>query len=198
EPMPEVAPIVTGKPLYMSLKTNMLYDAALLPNIGAELYVGSNISVAANWMYGWWNCDSRHHYWRAYGGDVGVRYWLSHGKPLTGHHIGVYGQMLTYDFEWGGKGYMGGVPGGSLWDKAHWGAGIEYGFALPIARRLNIDFTIGLGYLGGEYREYIPIDNCYVWQATKYRHWWGPTKVEVSLVWLIGRDNYNKAKGGEQ
>ncbi|MGM9872153.1 MAG: DUF3575 domain-containing protein, partial [Muribaculaceae bacterium] len=81
---------------------------------------------------------------------------------------------------------------------AHWGAGIEYGFALPIARRLNIDFTIGLGYLGGEYREYIPIDNCYVWQATKYRHWWGPTKVEISLMWLIGRDNYNKAKGGER
>ena len=184
--------------LYLGLKTNMLYDAALLPNIGAELYVGANLSVTANWMYGWWNCDSRHHYWRAYGGDVGVRYWLSHGKPLTGHHIDVYGQMLTYDFEWGGKGYMGGVPGGSLWDKAHWGAGIEYGFALPIARRLNIDFTIGLGYLGGEYREYIPIDNCYVWQATKYRHWWGPTKVEISLVWLLGSGNHNKPKGGER
>lgn len=198
DPMPVVAPIVTPKPLYMSLKTNMLYDAALLPNIGAELYVGSNLSVTANWMYGWWNCDSRHHYWRAYGGDVGVRYWLSHVKPLTGHHIGVYGQMLTYDFEWGGKGYMGGVPGGSLWDKAHWGVGIEYGFALPIARRLNIDFTIGLGYLGGEYREYIPIDDCYVWQATKYRHWWGPTKVEISLVWLLGSGNHNKPKGGEQ
>ena len=193
----KAAPTPTSS-LYLGLKTNMLYDIALLPNICAELYVGSNLSVTANWMYGWWNCDSRHHYWRAYGGDVGVRYWLSHGKPLTGHHIGVYGQMLTYDFEWGGKGYMGGVPGGSLWDKAHWGAGIEYGFALPIARRLNIDFTIGLGYLGGEYREYIPIDNCYVWQATKYRHWWGPTKVEISLVWLLGSGNHNKPKGGER
>lgn len=182
--------------IYLGLKTNLLYDALLLPTLGAELYVGANLSVTTNWTYGWWSCDGRNRYWRAYGGDVGVRYWLSHGKPLTGHHVGVYGQLFTYDFEWGGKGYMGGVPGGSLWDKAHCGVGIEYGFALPLARRLNIDFSIGLGYVGGEYREYIPIDDCYVWQSTKYRHWWGPTKVEVALVWLIGRDNYNKAKGG--
>ena len=56
---------------------------------------------------------------------------------------------------------------------------------------------IGVGYIGGEYWEYKPVDDCYVWQATKRRHWWGPTKAEVSLVWLIGRDNVNR-KGGAQ
>ena len=67
-----------------------------------------------------------------------------------------------------------------------------------MARRLNIDFGIGIGYLGGEYKEYKPIDNHYVWQATKKRHWFGPTKAEISLVWLIGRGNTNKGKGGER
>ena len=42
------------------------------------------------------------------------------------------------------------------------------------------------------------IDNCYVWQATKERHWFGPTKAEISLVWLIGRGNFNKGKGGRR
>lgn len=31
------------KPFYMSLKTNLLYDAALIPNIGAEFYAGRRV-----------------------------------------------------------------------------------------------------------------------------------------------------------
>ena len=130
-----------------------------------------------------------------------MRKWLGKAaqeKPLTGHHLGIYGQVLTYDFEAGGRGYMGGEPGGTLFDRANFAGGVEYGYALPIARRLNLDFTIGIGYMGGKYYEYKPIDDCYVWQATKQRHYFGPTKLEVSLVWLLGRDNINKGKGGER
>ena len=118
--------------------------------------------------------------------------------PLTGHHLGIYGQVLTYDFEAGGRGYMGGEPGGTLFDRANFAGGVEYGYSLPVARRLNLDFTLGIGYMGGKYYEYKPIDDCYVWQATKQRHYFGPTKLEVSLVWLLGRDNINKGKGGER
>lgn len=186
-------------PFYMDVRTNMLYDALAVPNIGVEFYLGKNWSVVANWMYAWWKTDRRHRYWRVYGGDLAVRYWFgkaAHRKPLTGHHVGLYGGLLTYDFEWGGTGYMGGIPEGSLWDKCNHHFGVEYGYSLPIAKRLNIDFNIGVGYLGGEYREYKPIDGHYVWQATKKRHWFGPTKIEVSLVWLIGRGNTNSKKGG--
>lgn len=186
------------KPFYMALKTNMLYDVAAIPNIGIEFYLGRNWSIDADWMYAWWKTDRRHWYWRTYGGDIALRKWVGSRaaeKPLQGHHIGVYGQVVTYDFETGGKGIIGGRPGGSLWDKTNWGVGIEYGYSLPVARRLNIDFTIGIGYLGGEYWEYTPEDDCYVWQATKRLHWFGPTKAEVSLVWLIGCGNYNKDKG---
>lgn len=188
------------KPFYMALKSNMLYDVAAVPNIGAEFYLGKRLSVGLNWMYAWWNTDRRHRYWRTYGGDVYLRYWIGKkaaAKPLTGHHIGVYAQTLTYDFEWGGKGYIGGEPGGTLWDRAHWGGGLEYGYSLPIGKRLNIDMTLGVGYLGGRYYEYYPENGEYVWQATKNRHWFGPTKLEVSLVWLLGRGNSNKKKGGE-
>ena len=188
-------------PFYMNIRTNMLYDALLVPNIGVEFYIGKDWSVVANWMYGWWKRDHSHWYWRAYGGDIALRKWFGKAakeKPLTGHHLGIYGQMFTYDFETGGKGYMGGKPGGTLWDKMNWAAGVEYGYSLPVARRLNIDFTIGVGYWGGTYHEYKPVDGCYVWQSTKQRHWFGPTKAEVSLVWLIGRGNYNKEKGGKR
>ncbi len=203
-----VAPAVVGKqaeeassekPFYMAVKSNLLEDVLLVPNIGVEFYLGSQWSVGANWKYAWWSIDSKSYFWRVYGGDVYVRKYFgskAKKKPLQGHHVGIYAQAVTYDFELGGKGIMGGVPGGNIFDKMNYGAGVEYGYSLPIAKRLNMDFSIGFGYLGGQYQEYKPMDDCYVWQATKHRHYWGPTKAEISLVWLLGRDNVNAKKGG--
>ena len=187
------------KPFYMALKTNMLYDVLAVPNIGIEFYLGNNWSIGGNVMYGWWNSRSDKRYWRIYGGDIAVRKWFgrkAEEKPLTGHHLGLYGQIFTYDFEWGGKGYMGGKPGKTLWESPNYAFGIEYGYSLPIARRLNIDFTLGVGYWGGKYYTYNPRDGHFVWQSTRNRHWFGPTKAEISLVWLLGRGNSNNTKGG--
>ena len=178
---------------YMSLKTNMLYDLATIPNGGLEFYLGKNFSIAANWMYSWWNLDKKNWYWRTYGGDLAVRYWLgkeANEKPLTGHHVGIYGQGLTYDFEVGKKGFLAAQP--------NWSAGLEYGYSLPIAKVLNLDFTLGLGYHWGIFEEYLPIDGHFVWQATKKRQYIGPTKLEVSLVWLLGHGNVNQGKGGNR
>lgn len=175
------------KPLYIGLKTNMLYDALAVPNIGAEIYLGRNWSISGNWMYAWWKTDRKHWYWRTYGGDVAIRKWFgqkAREKPLTGHHVGLYGQIITYDFETGGRGYLA--------DKWSYAAGVEYGYSLPVGKRFNIDFTLGVGYMGGTYKEYLPDKECYVWQSTKQRNWFGPTKAEISLVWLIGYGNYNK------
>ncbi|MBQ2134042.1 MAG: DUF3575 domain-containing protein, partial [Bacteroidales bacterium] len=187
-----------SKDFRIALKTNALYDILLTPNVGMEIPVYKNWSVAANWMYAWWKADPNSWYHRIYGGDIEVRRYIrqwpwskangtgkanENGKasctPLAGWHIGVYAQMLTYDFEWGGTGNLG--------DKWSYAAGVAAGYSKNIAPRLNLDFTLGVGYLTGEYMEYKPIDNCYVWQATKQRHWIGPTKAEVSLVWLLGK-----------
>lgn len=192
---PELPVTASSAPrkFYASIKSNLLHDALLIPAIGAEVYLGRKWSVSAQWSYAWWSRNRRHKYWRYYGGDLSIRRWIGHAaetKPLTGHHIGLYAQLLTYDFEHGGKGQMG--------NKFNYGGGVEYGYSLPVARRINFDFTIGVGYIGGSYYEYTPIDGHYVWQATRRRHWIGPTKAEVSLVWLIGPGNRNAERGGRR
>lgn len=193
---------LTERPFYMATQSNLIYDAVAIPNVGAEFYLGKGFSVRANWMYAWWKNDDIHWYWRTYGGDIGVRYWFgkkAKEKPLTGHHVGLYGQILTYDFELGNMGYMGGKPGGLLQDQPNYAVALEYGYSLPVANRLNLDFSIGLGYHWGIFHEYVPIDNCYVWQATKSRSYFGPTKLDISLVWLIGKGNTNnRSKGGRR
>lgn len=179
----------TGQP-FMAVKTNLLYDAALVPNIGAEFALGRRWSIAADWMYAWWRKDSRHRYLRVYGGGLELRRYFGRRaaeRTLQGHHIGLYAMGLTYDVEWGATGYL---------SKFTYGAGIEYGYSLPIAGRLNLDFGLGLGYAGGKYKIYEPEDGCYVYRKTRQRRWFGPTKAEISLVWLLGHGGNNSTKGG--
>lgn len=176
-----------GVPTQVALTSNLLYDALLIPSLGLEATIGEHWSVAAEWQYAWWKDDDRHRYWQTYGGDLAVRRWLG-DTALTGHHLGLYAQMLTYDFELGGKGNQA--------DKWTIGGGLEYGYSLRLTRHLNLDFSLGVGYLTGEYKEYEPQDNHYVWQATKQRHWFGPTKAEISLVWMLGNP-FHRGKGAK-
>ena len=177
---------------YFALKSNLLYDALLVPNLSLEASIGSGWTLGAGGMFAWWSKDAKHRYWRIYGGDLEIRKYfgtLSKSKPLQGHHLGIYGDFLTYDFEFGAKGYQ---------SKATYAAGIKYGYSHPIAKRLNLDFALGIGYLHSNYKTYVPRDGCYVYQETKKRKWLGPTQAEISLVWLIGKGNTNKKKGGKK
>lgn len=192
------AEAATKKPFWMAAKTNLLYDAALVPNVGVEIPFGKQWSIGADWFYTWFSSDTHHRYWQSYGGYITLRRYFSpfssqqlstvnsQLSPLTGHHLGIYILGLTYDVEWGHRGYQ----------AAHFGfgGGIEYGYSTRIGRRLNLDFSLGVGFQDGEYKEYDPMDDHYVWQSTHKRHWWGPTKAEVALVWLIGMSQ----KGGSR
>lgn len=195
-------------PFYMDIRTNMAYDLLALPNIGAEFYIGRGFSVGVNWMYAWWNDRPLMKFWRAYGGELNLRWWLNsrknierHSTPFSGHHLGLYGQIYTYDIRVSGNnGELGGKPEGNLFDSPFWAAGLEYGYTLPLTCRLSIDFSIGIGYTAGVYHKYRPDriatgDVHYVWLETNRRKYFGPTKAEIALVWLIGAGNINR-KGG--
>ena len=111
---------------------------------------------------------------------------LFRSKKHLGHHAGVYGQLLTYDIELrSGKGYMGGEPGGNIFDGANWGAGLEYGYTFNLTRRLHLDLSLGLGYFGGKYYTYEPMGGQYIWLSTEYQNYWGPTRLEITLYWNI-------------
>ena len=161
-----------------ALTTNLLYDAGLVPNIGLEFPIGK-WSIGASWHYAWWFRDPKHLYWQTYGGTLAVRRYFSMKERdyLTGHHVGVYGQLLTYDFEFGGRGEQ-----AAKWQ---YGGGVEYGYAFKIGKNLRLDLHLGLGYMGGRFERYDPEYGYYVWKETVRRRWMGPTMGGVSLVWLL-------------
>lgn len=165
---------------FISLKTNMLYNLALIPNIQLEYLFTDGWTIGGTYHHAWWHNDPKHHYWRLYGGELNLRNYFggqAEQKPMTGHHWGVYAQILSYDFELGGRGYL---------SHFSYGGGVEYGYSVPIAPRLSLDFSLGLGYIGGAYKVYDPMNGHYVWQETRQRNWFGPTKAEITLIWHIG------------
>lgn len=190
------APVITSGNKWsdrLFLTTNMLYDAALTPNIGVGMSVTDRITVLADWMYARWSNRDKRRYWRIYGGDIEARYRIGKqkpGYPLAGHHVGVYCSMACYDIQAGRS------HNGVLSDKWNYAAGVSYTYSMPIATRLNIDFSLGVGYLWGTYKKHAAIDDCDVWLSTHKLGWLGPTKAGVSLVWLIGNSLANKRKGG--
>lgn len=173
----------------------MLYDMILIPNAGVGVRISDRLTLQADWMYGKLSDSAKRRYMRIYGGDIELRCRIGaprSGSPLGGHHIGICGSMASYDFQTGFS------NPGVLSDKYNYAAGVSYSFTLPLSAHFNIDFSLGIGYLWGTYKKYVPIDDCDVWLSTHKLSWFGPTRVGVTLVWLIGNDLKNNRKGGDR
>lgn len=76
-------------------------------------------------------------------------------------------------------------------------AGISYGYAHRIGGNLRLEYNIGIGLLRTDYQHYHARDNYWtlLWQENGKYTWFGPTKVKISLVWLLNR-KVKTGKGG--
>ena len=64
------------------------------------------------------------------------------------------------------------------------GAGITYGYAFPIARRWNLEFTAGFGWWYTVYDQY-ESRKCGLFQQTVQKHALGPTSLGISFIYMI-------------
>lgn len=171
---------------YIALKSNLLYDAVGAFNAECEFPIGERFSVMVEDVFPWWRFGPNHGRKYAFQMvELGVepRFWFPSKKyvsPLKGHFIGLYGMSAIYDFQWNRDGgYQG----------EYWSVGITYGYALPISKFFNMEFSLGIGYLFSDYRHYLPGQDYEALYVDKYNsgvlNYVGPTKLKVSLVWPI-------------
>lgn len=181
---------VESAPAAVQLRSNGLYDLALCPNIGIEIQTDLGLAWQLDYIGAWWNSPSRNRFFSNYAFQTEIRYYLASPKmmfPYTGHHVGLYGQMITYDFEFGGTGYQ------SRDLDYTFGIGASYGYSFPLSKRWSLDLTIGLGYFQSRYDEYNPRDvydgKHFIKNETRRLTFWGPTKLEATFVWNINSFN---------
>lgn len=168
----------------LAVKTNLLYDLLLAPNIEAEIPFGRNgrWSLMAEYTNPWWRWKKLDYSYEIQEGGLELRRWLTPrcdgSRPwLSGMFAGVYGAVAKYDIENNTVGDQGDV----------WSVGATWGYSWPIGRQWNLEFSVSAGYIHGERRHYnAEFDSTHlIYKYTKDVNYFGPTKLKVSLVWII-------------
>lgn len=173
-PAPDTPP---AKPYRFALRTNLLYDAVLLPTLGVEWRVNNRIGVRVDGSFSRWGGE-RGEIQRAWLVSPEVRWYLSGGRFYAGV-AGNYGEYNLY----------GRVLGGLLSDDTGykgrlWSAGLTVGYRLPLWRCISADFNLGLGYTRSEYDSYTaPYGTRVIRQHDRSKNLWGPMQAGVTLVW---------------
>ena len=169
-----------------ALKTNMLYDAVTALNFEVEVPIADRWSVMVEDVFPWWVMGNKYCFemW-----EMGIegRFWFKRWNPvgtekLRGFFAGVYGMSSKYDFQWDRDiNYQG----------EYWSAGVSGGYCMPIGKKkkLNLEFSLALGFMQTDYRHYMPTDEYDRLIRDKYNvgrvSYFGPTKAKISLVWPI-------------
>lgn len=165
-----------NNPALLNVGTNLLYWAALAPNVSVEYYFPkSHWSILGSFTMPWWKRKSKHQYYQIRQYLAEGRYWLNNNASEGGHFLGANIHGGIYDLENRKTGYYGEFIGTSL----------TYGYKFSLNKKLALEFTVGGGYIFTDYDNYLPIGNCYVYQSSHKTHYWGVTKVGISLVWNI-------------
>ena len=181
---------------WLALKTNLLFDAVGAVNAEVEvpLGTGNRWSLMTEYWTPWyvWHHNSRAYEFQALGFEL--RYWMHRCRQshptLTGPFIGVYYANGKYDLEWNSKGDQGEFNS----------VGATYGYGWPLSRHWNMEVSLSAGAFWGPKRHYNGEfnDTHLIWKYTGRTFYAGPTKLKLSLVWLIGPRSRQEGKGGRQ
>ena len=182
-----------------AFKTNLLYDAASLINLGIEIPIGKRFSLGADAGFPWWRSPKKDITIQMLSGTVEGKIWFGK-KPLnaamTGFFAGIYGGCGIFDFQLGKLTRGCGVQG----DFYIFG-GLSAGYAHQIGKNLRMEYSLGVGYLSCDFREYESVKDTkygdikvipYPWTVKRFSGIL-PTKASVSLVWVL-----KKKKGGRR
>ena len=167
----KAVPVSDGR--YMALKTNIAYDAIGVLNLDYEVQVHSRMTVDIPVMWSLWDAKPDKAL-RIAAIQPELRWWMGQ-ETGKGHFFGLHAHVGWYNLKWDDRRYQ--DTGRPLV-----GAGLSYGYKLPLSEHWGAEFTVGFGYANMKYDTYYNIDNG-AQIDTRIRHYWGPTKVGASLVY---------------
>lgn len=177
----------------VGVKTNALYWATATPNIGFEFALADRWTVELAGGWNPWTLDVQENIKaKHFLVTPEIRYWFC--ESFNGHFIGINGNYTQFN--------VGGIlipevfykvdSNGIFLDSLQYsrsegwaaGAGITYGYAWPISRRWNMEFTLGLGLWYSMYDSY-ETRPCGLFSGSNLGKVFGPTDLGLSFIYLI-------------
>lgn len=161
------------KSRYWALKVNVPYAAAVVQNLEFEAQVARKWTVALPVM--WSVSDLKQ--------DCGLRTialqpearWWEGRRLGEGHFVGFHANLAWFNLKWDDTRYQ-------ARHTPLMGAGISYGYKLPLSAHWGAEFSLGVGYAYMKYDMFYNIDNG-AKRGTGSRHYFGLDRLAVSLVY---------------
>lgn len=177
----------------VAVKTNSLYWLTATPNVGFEFAMAPRWTFEIAGGYNPWTLDKEENMKaKHFLVTPEIRYWFC--ESFQGHFIGINGNYTQFN--------VGGVNVPEVFYKVEsegyflddlqysrsqgWaaGAGLTYGYAFPIARRWNMEFTAGIGWWYTVYDKY-ESRTCGLFQERIKKHVFGMTELGISFIYMI-------------
>ncbi|MCH5221708.1 MAG: DUF3575 domain-containing protein [Muribaculaceae bacterium] len=169
----------------VSVKTNLLYDAGANVNVGAELRLAKKWSIDLSVDFNDWTI--KEHKWKHWFVQPEGRYWFcdAFAKHFVGFHaIGGQYNIGNLDTKISFLGSDFSKLNGHRYQGWGLGAGLAYGYALPLHRNWNLEFEIGVGYVYFNY-DVFECRNCGKKTGSGHHNYVGPTKAALNLVYIF-------------
>ena len=170
----------------VALKTNLLYDAVLTPNVGVEVGLAPKWTIDLSGQINNWKVNN--HLWKQWVVQPEARYWLC--ERFAGHFFAAHAIGGQYNF-----GHMNlpfsflGTDFRELKDhrRQGWmvGAGIGYGYSWILDRHWNIEAEIGIGWIYTRYDTYRCADCGKKIKENTPHNYFGPTKAAINIIYLF-------------
>ena len=184
-----------------AIKTNLLFAAALAPNIQVEYPLGWNNrwSLEAEFIFPWWTFSHNAYAEQLLNLGLECRLWLGNRKHhhwLDGLHIGLGAGFGYYDFEWRSKGYQGEFVNAflNLGYQHRWGRrkqwGIDAGIGLGLIYTPRIRRYLGSTLYPENHTE--QYDDHLMYQNKLDFLWPGATHINVTIMYLFEIKRHSK------
>ena len=169
----------------IAIKNNLIYDAALTPNLALEFGLGKKTTLDLGGGYNWYDLDKDKHkklrHWLA---QPELRFWAC--ERFNGFFWGIHahgGEFNVSNID---------APFGLMdWLKDHryeghfYGGGVSIGYQWILGKRWNLEASIGGGYARYSYDKYDAYDRCADCMESRDKNYWGVTRATLSFIFFL-------------
>ncbi|EFM01575.1 MAG: DUF3575 domain-containing protein [Hoylesella marshii] len=161
-----------------SVNTDLTMLALQTYNMGAEMTMGNRSTLGLSVFVN--NKPYFHKEMKVVGVQPEYRYYFG-GRPMYHHFVGLSLLAASYDMTWNNRNY----------DGTAWGAGLSFGYVIPLTDRLSIDAHAGVGVVFSHHKETMLDGSALVvnGDAPAAEGFWShrilPTKIGVTLSYAI-------------
>lgn len=169
-----------------AIKTNILYDVALVPSLGVEMGLGQRWTLDISGTYNpftYQDCK----FWRNFTVSPEVRFWTC--ESFNGFFVGLHAIGGQYSFTGFKVPFVKGMEEKRRYEAWSYGGGLTVGYQWVLSKRWSVEAALGGGYSRILYEKYEDCDPCSKImnpdkkdQKTDY---WGPTKASVALMFFF-------------